>query len=77
MMKNELFNEDKVLTGTANEVRKLKCPECGSGLKVNYYSNDKVKGACAECLNCDFIVRFCRLIKEPPWVSELGCEIET
>jgi hypothetical protein len=77
MMTGNSFNSNVISCGTASEVKKLKCPECGAGLKVSYCSNDKVKSARAKCLSCNFIVHHCRLGKEPPWVSELGNEFET
>ena len=76
-MQYELFDSNTISSGMASEVKKLKCPKCGTGLKVSYWNNEGVRGACAECRNCDFLVRDCGLEKEPPWVSELGCEIET
>jgi RNase P subunit RPR2 len=65
-----------ISSGTANEVKKLKCPECDSVLKITYVPKEHAPGLYVQCLKCDFLERH-RLVKEPQWVSELGNEFET
>ncbi len=65
-----------ICCGTANEVKKLRCPECNGILSITYIPNKKKPGLFVQCLKCNFLER-AQLVNEPPWVAELGNEFET
>ncbi len=59
---------------SAGDIKKLKCPKCGNGLKISFVRTVGAPCMDVECQKCDFIER-ARLAKVPQWVSELENEI--
>jgi len=81
-MENDNMNDvdsisNLVMHGTSDEVRRLACPKCSSSLKIGIYRGARSVSAQIQCKNCDFIIRLDGVPPEPPWIAELGAEIET
>jgi hypothetical protein len=65
-----------LLHGTGDEVRSLRCPDCGGSLTVSCCPEGKatVSGI---CLKCFWHVHFLGVESVPPWVTELGSSLTT
>jgi len=65
----------------AKAVQKLTCPACGGGLSIGFVpAGPGGKGAGSlfvTCFTCMWRIISDGVPSEPPWVSELGCKIET
>ncbi len=76
-MSNANSLSNVVMRGTSAQVRGLACPRCSSPLKIEVYRGTRLMSAQIKCKKCEFILRLDGAPPEPPWVRELGTEIET
>jgi hypothetical protein len=68
---------DRVMSATAEEVTRLRCPVCGKGLLI-FFSGGQRRALNIHCsdLTC-LSVHLDGTFAEPLWVSKLGNKVET
>ena len=72
---NEL--EAILLTGTAGEVRALRCPTCGGPLRAIFSNTERGMALNISCAKRCYRANLDGFRKVPPWVSELGPILQT
>lgn len=55
--------DDIIFAGTAEEIRNLKCPECGGVLKLSYFP--ETKSVEIRCRGCGTVIKQHGVSREP------------
>lgn len=66
-----------LLSGTADEVRRLACPVTGGRLKIQYYEKDGWRSVSASGVDSEFRTVLDGLQSRPAWLDEIQCPFET
>src|SRR5579862_9088752 len=70
----------RVRVATAKTLQALACPLCGGGLNIQYARTNTGKGAGSSsvmCAQCTWRVVSDGILREPPWVKDLGTKFHT
>ena len=59
--------DDIIFDGTAEQISDVKCPECGSGLRLAYFP--KTKSVEIRCLACGVVIKQNGVSQEPNFAS--------
>jgi len=68
---------DRVIKGTAQDIRALFCPKCSAGLAISFHRGSRVASVKIQCKTCTYILRAQIPPSDPPWVSQIGTRFET
>lgn len=63
---------NSIRTADVDGLRKLRCPECGGQLRIEFVKTDQKSALYVDCLQCKQRVRTTGTGVEPPWTKELG-----
>ena len=55
--------DDIIFEGTAEQITNVKCPECGSGLKLSYFP--KTRSIEIRCFECGVVIKQNGVTQEP------------
>lgn len=68
--------DEILLDGTVEEIKKLKCPDCGGVLEFNYtpYKSSKLGDLRVFCHSCNQYEALHKLMGEPNCVKYLGAK---
>ena len=59
--------DDIIYDGTAEQISKIKCPECGSGLRLSYFP--KTRSVEIHCRECGVVIKQNGVMQAPNFAS--------
>jgi len=66
-----------LLSGSADEVRRLACPVSGGRLKIQYYEKDGWRSVSASGVDSEFRIILDGLQSRPAWLDVIECPFVT
>jgi len=68
----------RVLTASADAMRKERYPDCGGSLQIGFYAGGCGAGSVSiDCQPCNIRIRLDGVPSVPPWVAVAGRETQT